>query len=47
MIKEYGLFCDWCNKEIQDQVIKLYDGLDLHVVCYEEYIDEQNFKSKR
>jgi hypothetical protein len=29
--------CDWCNKDIDEDIFKLYNGLRLHVNCYEEY----------
>jgi len=40
MIPESKL-CDWCGKDIDDDVFKLYNGMRLHVKCYEEYKDQE------
>lgn len=41
--------CDWCGRDIYGEkdsgdyvIFKLYNGMRLHVDCYEEYKDGQS-----
>lgn len=34
--------CDWCGKEVNEEVFKIYNGMRIHCHCYEEYKEGMN-----